>query len=94
MQTATIQQINSSIMFGNFTNDQLDSVISAIKYARSQLGKSMKQGLRVGDKVEFYSSKRGITVTGTVSKIAIKYITINSATGLWKVPANMLKVVE
>ena len=94
MQTATIQQINSSIMFGNFTNDQLDSVISAIKYARSQLGKSMKQGLRVGDRVEFYSSKRGITVTGTVSKIAIKYITVNSATGLWKVPANMLKVVE
>ena len=94
MQVATIQQINSSIMFGNFTNDQLDSVISAIKYARSQLGKSMKQGLRVGDKVEFYSSKRGITVTGTVSKIAIKYITVNSATGLWKVPANMLKVVE
>ena len=94
MQTATIQQINSSIMFGNFTNDQLDSVISAIKYARSQLGKSMKQGLRVGDRVEFYSSKRGITVTGTVSKIAIKYITVNSATGLWNVPANMLKVVE
>ena len=94
MQVATIQQINSSIMFGNFTNDQLDSVISAIKYARSQLGKSMKQGLRVGDKVEFYSSKRGITVTGTVSKIAIKYITVNSASGLWKVPANMLKVVE
>ena len=91
MQVATIQQINSSIMFGNFTNDQLDSVISAIKYARSQLGKSMKQGLRVGDKVEFYSSKRGITVTGTVSKIAIKYITVNSASGLWKVPANMLK---
>ena len=94
MQVATIQQINSSIMFGNFTNDQLDSVISAIKYARSQLGKSMKQGLRVGDQVEFYSSKRGITVTGTVSKIAIKYITVNSASGLWKVPANMLKVVE
>lgn len=94
MQTATIQQINSSIMFGNFTNDQLDSVISAIKYARAQLGKSMKQGLRVGDRVEFYSSKRGITVVGTVDKIAIKYVTVRSNSGLWKVPANMLKAAE
>ena len=94
MQVATIQQINSSIMFGNFTNDQLDSVVSAIKYARNQLGKSMKRSLAVGDRVEFYSSKRGITVTGTVDKIAIKYVTVRSSNGLWKVPANMLKVVE
>lgn len=94
MQVATIQQINSSIMFGSLTNDQLDSVISAVKYARSQLGKSMKQGLRIGDKVKFYSSKRGITVIGTVEKIAIKYVTVMSPQGRWKVPANMLESAQ
>jgi len=91
MQYATIQQINSSIMFSGLTNEQLDSVISAIKYARNQLGKDIKRGLRVGDNVKFYSTKRGINVTGVVDKVAIKYVTVRSNQGLWKVPANMLE---
>lgn len=92
MQYATIQQINSSIMFSGLSNEQLDSVIAAVKYARGQLGKTIKRGLRVGDSVKFYSSKRGIDVTGTVDKVAIKYVTVRTNQGLWKVPANMLEV--
>jgi hypothetical protein len=34
---ATIQEINSEIMFGDFTNDQLNAIISAVKFRRSQL---------------------------------------------------------
>ncbi len=94
MQTATIQQINSSIMFGTFTNDQLDSVMSAVKYARAQLNKQIKRSLRTGDKVKFYSSKRGLLVIGTVEKVAIKYVTVTSPQGRWKVPANMLEAAE
>ncbi len=91
MQTATIQQINSSIMFGTFTNEQLDSIMCAVKYARAQLGKEIKRSLSRGDSVKFYSSKRGTTVFGTVEKVAIKYVTIRANNGLWKVPANMLE---
>jgi len=34
---ATIQDINSTIIAGSFTNEQLDSIAMAIKFARNQL---------------------------------------------------------
>lgn len=89
----TIQQINSAIMFGDLTNDQLNSVIAAVKYRRSQLTKENKRLLNLGSRVQFYSTKRGITVQGTVEKIALKYVTVNTQQGRWKVPANMLETI-
>ena len=94
MSYATIQEINTSIMFSGLSNDQLDSVLAAVKYARGQLGQQIKRGLARGDAVKFTSTKRGVTVIGTVEKVAIKYITVRATTGaagLWKVPANMLE---
>ncbi len=91
MTYATINEINQSIMFSGLTNDQLDSVISAVKYARGQLVRQVKVSLMPGDTVKFYSSKRGVSVTGVVTKVAIKYVTVRSSQGLWKVPANMLE---
>jgi len=41
--------------------------------------------------VKFHSTKRGMTMSGTVSKIAIKYVTVSTQQGLWRVPANMLE---
>jgi small-conductance mechanosensitive channel len=49
-----------------------------------------KGSLRVGDTVEFTSTKNRMTYTGTVTKIAIKFVTVKTNMGLWKVPANML----
>jgi len=90
-----ISQINTEIIQGSFTNDQLTSIIDAVKFARSRLSQQTKRALRVGDTVEFTSSKTGMNVTGVVTKIAIKYVTVKTATGLWRVPANMLsKVAE
>jgi hypothetical protein len=43
--------------------------------------------------VNFYNSKTGQNLTGVVMKIAIKYVTVRSSQGLWRVPANMLTVV-
>jgi len=86
-----IQQINSAIMFGNLTNTELESIISAVKFARASLAKQNKRAFQIGDTVKFHSSKRGKTVVGTVSKIAIKYITVKEQNLLWKVPANMLE---
>lgn len=90
---ATIQEVNSSIMFGDFTNDQLNSIISAVKFRRAELTKQTKRQIRVGSQVRFVSSRTGQTVAGTVEKVAIKYITVrDSLRGLWRVPANMLEV--
>jgi small-conductance mechanosensitive channel len=89
-----IKDINSAIMFGDFTNNELSSVIDAVKYARSRLQKQIKRSLMVGDSVNFDSVKQGRNVTGIVTKIAIKYVTVKTVSGLWKVPANMLTLVE
>lgn len=85
-----IKAINTAIIAGNFTNEQLSSVIDAVKYARSKLGQQIKYSLRVGDNVNFTSSRTGRNVTGVVVKVAIKYVTVKTIDGLWKVPASML----
>ena len=86
-----IKQINSAIMFGTFTNTELDSITSAVQYARTQLGKQKIRTFTKGDTVKFHSTKRGVTVTGTVTKVAVKYVTVKDGMMLWKVPANMLE---
>lgn len=88
---ATIQEVNSSIMFGDFTDDQLNAIIGAIKFRRNQIAKVAKRAFGPGSQVKFYSTKRGITVVGVVEKVAIKYVTVNTNQGRWKVPANMLE---
>lgn len=89
-----IKQINSAIMFGSWTDIELRSMVDAVKFNRAQLGKQVKRSLTVGDSVNFTSSKTGQNVTGIVTKIAIKYVTVKTVNGLWRVPANMLTVVE
>lgn len=88
----SIKDINSAIIAGNFTNDQLVSIIDAVKFARSQLTQQNKRSMTLGTTVKFTSTKNGVTYMGTVQKIAIKYITVSTAKGLWRVPANMLEV--
>ena len=81
-------------MHGNLTNDELTSVIDAVKYARARLTREIKRGLAVGDNVNFDSTKLGRNVTGVITKIAINYITVRTVNGLWRVPANMLTRIE
>ena len=88
-----ITQINTAILQGNLTNDQLTSVIDAVKFARARLSDQNKRALRIGDNVEFTSSKTGRLTRGHVTKIAIKYVTVNTGMGMWRVPANMLSPV-
>ena len=81
-------------MFGDWTNVELMSMIDAVKWNRSRLAERTKAGIRVGDNVEFMSSKTGRLTRGFVTKKAIKYITVNTGMRLWTVPANMLSVFE
>ncbi len=89
-----VQQINTALITGSFTNQELMSVIDAVKFARTRLNQQTKSSLRVGDSVEFTSTKTGQTMTGFVTKIAIKYVTVKCLGGLWRVPANMLSKVD
>lgn len=89
-----ITQINTAILQGGWTNDQLSSMIDAVKFARARLTEQTKRSLRIGDNVNFTSTKTGQNVTGFVTKIAIKYVTVRTVNGLWRVPANMLSVIE
>ena len=89
-----IKQVNSAIMFGSWTDMELSSMIDAIKFNRASLAKQIKRSITVGDNVEFTSHKTGRTMRGFVKKVAIKYVTVDTGMGLWRVPANMLRVLE
>jgi len=89
-----ITQINTAIMQGNLSNTELSSVIDAVKFARARLAEQSKRSLVIGDSVSFTSSKTGMNVTGTVRKIAIKFVTVDTGQTLWRVPANMLSKIE
>ena len=90
----TIQEVNSAIMLQTWTDVELRSMIDAVKWNREQLAKRVKRSIGVGDNVEFTSGKTGRLTRGFVTKVAIKYVTVNTGMGLWKVPANMLTVVD
>ena len=85
-----ISAINGAILAGNFTNEQLNSIGDAIRFARAQLGQQNKYTLRVGTKVKFTSSRSGMEVTGDVQKINRKFIIVKSGMTNWRVPASML----
>jgi uncharacterized protein YwbE len=89
-----IKQVNTAIMLGTWTDIELRSMIDAVKWNRANLAKQIKRSMSVGDNVEFTSSKTGRLTRGFVTKIAIKYVTVNTGMGLWRVPANMLTVVD
>jgi dsDNA-specific endonuclease/ATPase MutS2 len=88
-----VQEIKNAIMFDRLTNDQLDQVSTAIRYARSQLTQQNRRALQVGDSVKFTSGRDGVTYKGDVTKIAIKYITVRTGNMLYRVPANMLEAI-
>ncbi len=90
----TLQEINRAIIAGTFSNEDLNSIGDAIKFARGQLAAKAKFTFRTGSLVKFTTSKSGQTVLGTVEKVNRKFIIIREngkAFGTWRVPANMLE---
>ena len=78
----SIQEVNRAIMLQEWTNTELSSMIDAVKWNREQLAKRVKYSIRIGDNVEFTSSKTGRLTRGFVTKVAIKYVTVNTGMGL------------
>ena len=95
----TIQEINSAIIAGNFTNDQLNGIIQSIKFARSQLANKNKFTFVKGTQVKFVSSQSGQYIVGTVDEVKRKFVHVREntsgrlTTGIWRVPAHMLEAV-
>jgi len=101
---ATIQEVNTSIMFGDFNNDQLNSIIAAVKYRRNQLTRQNVGSLTIGDKVRFLNtSNKYMTqyIEGNVTKINRKYVIVKEDDTIkgafvyhprsWRVPAVLLE---
>ena len=88
---ATIQEINRAIISGVFTNDDLSSIIDAVKYARAQLTKQKTRAFNIGDKVKFTSNRNGLTYVGNVRKVKIKFVLVSTPGGVFNVPATMLE---
>jgi hypothetical protein len=91
----TLQEINRAIIAGTFSNEDLNSIGDAIKFARSQLAAKAKFTLHTGSQVKFTNSRSGQTVLGTVEKVNRKFIIVRengkAFGGAWRVPANMLQ---
>ena len=89
-----IKQVNTAIMQGDFTNEELNSINDAIRFARAQLVVRNKSVLTIGSNVKFTSSTRG-TISGVVKKINRKFIIVDQPGQFrsWKVPASMLEVL-
>ena len=91
----TLQEINRAIISGTFSNEDLNSIGDAIKFARAQLAAKAKFTYRAGSQVKFTNSRSGHIVLGTVEKVNRKFIIVreNGKTfgGSWRVPANMLE---
>ena len=71
------------------SGDEINAVVSAIKDRRTFITKSSVRGFEVGDTVEF--DARGGTIQGTITKKAIKNITVDTGRGKWRVSATLLR---
>ncbi len=90
MSLVTIQQVNEAIMFGDFTHDQINSIIHAIKYRRAQMVKHQARILQPGDSVRFTS--RGQVYYGTLTRMKIKNAVVRvSPSSTFNVPMSMLE---
>jgi hypothetical protein len=88
-----IVDIRSTIVSGQLTNAELDTIQTAVTFARNQLAQQKIRSFNKGAMVKFTSNRNGQFYIGTVEKVGIKNITVRTPVGLYRVPANMLESV-
>lgn len=89
----SVNQIVTELMSGTLSNDDIERVAQALKYARAQVGKTIKRQLSPGVSVKFFHPKQNFYIAGTVNRIKQKYILVDTAQGRYNVPANLLETV-
>ena len=91
--TVTDKMLNDTMgLIHNMNPDQIGQVVDAIKLRRNRINKQSINTIQVGDRVQF-TGRGGSTVKGSVTKKAIKYVTVDTGAQRWKVPDNMLEVL-
>lgn len=85
----TVREINTAILAGDFSMDELRSIWDTVKLANQRASLIKARDFMVGDKVSF-TGRGGITLHGTVTKIALKNLVVDTGRGSYRVPANML----
>jgi hypothetical protein len=83
--------IRGTIISGNLSNEELDTLQTAITFARNQIAKRNTRSFIKGDTVKFTSNRNGVEHRGTVEKVGIKNIVVRTHVGLYRVPANMIE---
>ena len=90
LNTVDMETINSLV--AKMGLEDISIVNERMSLQRTFLGKDIMRGLTIGDKVTFVG-RRGITVEGTVLKVKIKNVTVDTGVARWNVPASMLTKV-
>ena len=79
---------------GVLNNDELNKVVEAVKLRRNQLHFQDAHNLKFNDRVSF-QGRHGITETGTVEKVKIKYVLVRTDRGQrWNVPGSHLTLIN
>lgn len=86
----TSKQISAALSTGAFTNEELDQVIIALKFAQKELNRVVRNELFIGTKVRF-NTEDG-EVVGKVHKIGPKYIQVDVGTTRWRIIPRRLTV--
>ena len=75
-------------------NDELNKVVDAVKLRRNQLHFTDAHNLKFNDRVSF-QGRHGVTETGTVEKVKIKYVLVRTDRGQrWNVPGSHLTLIK
>lgn len=86
----TASEINTAILNGNFTPDEIRAISNAISFKFKEMQRKAAISFMKGDKVKF-TTRNGETVVGTVARVNQKTVTVNTATSQWKVSGSLLK---
>ena len=88
---ADLRNILVDIRNGNLTNDDLNLIIEAVKYARAQNGRKAARTLKIGQQVTF--NGRNGPIVGNLAEIKIKKAIVVAGMTRWNVPLSMLEAV-
>jgi sRNA-binding protein len=85
-------EVVSSILSGEFTPEQIDDIIVAVKQFRQKNVTKVTTSLNIGDNVKWRSSRMGMTATGSVVKILRKnvHVKVHDTGMIWAVSANLI----
>ena len=86
-----VRDILVNIRNSNLNNDDLNLIIEAVKFKRSQNGRQAARTLKIGEQVTF--NGRNGPVVGRLEQIKIKKAIVVSGMTRWNVPLSMLEAV-